>query len=253
MIGIFDSGSGGLTVLKGIRERMPSVDIVYFGDNAYAPYGNRSREEISQRTMHALKTLLTNGATSIVSACNSVSASLAISLYDSIAIRPDRLIEMVGPTVSGYRDSSARILLVATDATIRSEIYQNAFRMIGKEVHTLAIPALAGAIEEGAPAAMIERMIRDALAHTDLNAIDTVLLACTHYPLAYDAFRLVLPGHIAINDPAEMVAERVEQWWWPREVGNGSLRFILTKESPAFRARLEALFPGAPYTVEVVE
>lgn len=253
MIGIFDSGSGGLTVLQAVRERLPSADVVYFGDIAYAPYGNRSRADISLRTVHAMRTLVAHGATSIISACNSVSASLAISLFDSLDWKPENLIEMVGPTVAQFRGSSARLLLVATEATIRSEIYQNAFRMIGKEVIALAIPALAGAIEEGAEADALERIVREAFAPADLSGVDAVVLACTHYPLAASAFRRVLPDRIALVDPAEAVGDRVERLWWPREVRDGTLRFLITKDSRPFRERVAQLFPDAAERIEVLE
>ena len=117
MIGIFDSGSGGLTVLKAVREALPSADILYFGDIKNAPYGSRSHAELSVLTMRAIELLQGRGATSIVSACNSVSASLAVSLFDALSLAPEHLIEMVGPTVSSFKNSSARLLLVATPAT----------------------------------------------------------------------------------------------------------------------------------------
>ncbi len=252
MIGIFDSGSGGLTVLKAVRERLPSADVLYFGDIKYAPYGNRSRAEISLRTMHAVKTLVGEGATSIISACNSVSASLAISLFDSLELKPENLIEMVGPTVSQFKGSSARILLVATEATIRSEIYQNAFHMIGKDVAVLALPTLAGAIEEGASEEELLAIVRGAFSGIDLASIDAVVLACTHYPLALAAFREVL-GKVAIIDPAEAVADRVERLWWPREVRDGKTRYLITADSGPFRERVESLFPGTEKVVEVLE
>ena len=253
MIGIFDSGSGGLTVLRAVRDRLPSVDVLYFGDIKYAPYGNRSRAEISQRTMHAVKTLVEGGSTSLISACNSVSASLALSLLDSLDLGSDDIIEMVGPTVSQFRGSKARVLLVATEATIRSEIYQNAFQMIGKEVDALAIPALAGAIEEGAPEEELERIVREAFADVDLSHIDAVVLACTHYPLAGGAFRAVLGDRIALVDPAEAVADRVERRWWPKEVRDGKTRFLITADSPVFRERVARFFPGAETAIEVLE
>src|SRR3989338_4503180 len=134
MIGIFDSGSGGLTVLKAIRDQMPSSDVVYFGDIKNAPYGSKTNSELSVLTVRAIELLQNRGADNIVSACNSVSASLAVSLFDALSLTPPQLIEMVGPTVSSFKNSSARLLLVATPAPIQSEIYQNAFRMIGKDI-----------------------------------------------------------------------------------------------------------------------
>lgn len=251
MIGIFDSGSGGLTVLKEIREQMPSADILYFGDIKNAPYGSKSNAELSVLTVRAIELLQKRGATSIVSACNSVSASLAVSLLDALSLAPDHLIEMVGPTVGSFRDSSARLLLAATPATINSEIYQNAFRMIGKDVGTLAIPDLASAIEFGAKEEEIERIIRDAFADTRLDNFDAVVLACTHYPLVTHVFERVL-GPVPLYDPASEVGERVKRRLWPREVGDGTVRFLISKDSPHFRDRIASLGFSAA-SVEVVD
>ena len=90
MIGIFDSGMGGLTVLRALRDVLPSCDVIYFGDTRNAPYGVRPREELTALTVEGLKLLQARHATNIVSACNSVSASLAISLYDALSIAPAR-------------------------------------------------------------------------------------------------------------------------------------------------------------------
>ena len=141
MIGVFDSGSGGLTVLKAIRERIPSTDVLYFGDIGNAPYGSRPRAELSRLTSKALRYLVSHGATRIVSACNSVSASLAVSLFDTSDLTPDRLIEMVGPTVGYFRHADSRILLLATPATIESGIYQDGFAMIGKGIQAVRFPS----------------------------------------------------------------------------------------------------------------
>lgn len=251
MIGIFDSGSGGLTVLKAVREQMSSADIIYFGDIKNAPYGSKSNAELSVLTVRAIELLQKRGATSIVSACNSVSASLAVSLFDTLSLSPEHLIEMVGPTVSSFKDSSARLLLVATPATIDSEIYQNAFRMIGKDVGTIAIPDLASAIEFGAKEEETERIIRDAFANTRLGDFDAVVLACTHYPLVTHIFERVL-GPVPLYDPASAVGERVKRRLWPREVGDGTVRFLISQDSPYFRDRVASLGFSAA-SVEVVD
>lgn len=254
MIGIFDSGSGGLTVLKAIRDRMPSADVVYFGDIAHAPYGSRSREELSVFTVQAIQLLQEKGANNIVSACNSVSASLAVSLFDVFGLGPTQLVEMVGPTVRPFRGSSARILVCATPATVQSGIYQNAFRMIGKDVEMLAMPQLASAIEFGEPDEAIRSSIAGAFAPVDSKAFDVVLLCCTHYPLVTGLFEEVLQGlPLVLVDPAEAVAERVEKLWWPQEAGSGFTRLLITKDSGVFRRRVETMFPEMAHSVEVVE
>ncbi len=252
MIGIFDSGSGGLTVLRAIRARMPSADILYFGDIKNAPYGSKSTGELSTLTVRAIELLQKRGAGSIVSACNSVSASLAISLFDALSLTPTQLIEMVGPTVSSFKDSPARILLAATPATIGSEIYQNAFRMIGKNVETVAIPDLASAIEFGSSDEDIERIIRTAFAETKLGDFDVLILACTHYPLVEHIFKRVA-GSVYLFDPALAVAARAKRLLWPREVGNGATHFIISKDSRPFRDRVAALGLDSESLVEVLE
>ena len=252
MIGIFDSGSGGLTVLKAIRDRLPSTDIVYFGDVANAPYGNKSRSEISQLTTRAVQLLLERKVTKIVSACNSTSASLAVSLFDVLGMGSAQLIEMVGPTVSYFKSSDARVLVCATPATVSSGIYQNAFSMIGREVDMCPIPDLAGHIEFGASIDTIRDSIISALSSFDTYAYDAVLLSCTHYPLVENVFAEVLENkNLVLFDPATEVAERVEREWWPLEVGNGETTFILSADSDHFRKLAESVSTGGAYTIEI--
>jgi len=253
MIGIFDSGSGGLTVLRAIRDCLPSSDVLYFGDIKNAPYGSKSREELSVLTVSAIKYLQDQGAKSIVSACNSVSASLAVSIFDTLSITPQHLVEMVGPTVHYFRDSRARIVLCATPATIGSGIYQNAFNMIGKDIQAVAIPELAAAIEFGESREKIKEIITTAFASIRREDFDVLILACTHYPLVSEIFDEVLGGAIPIFDPAVAVAERVESQMWPREAGDGKTRFVISKDSEPFRQLVARLFPQSNYSIEVLE
>ncbi|MDB5237827.1 MAG: Glutamate racemase [Candidatus Kaiserbacteria bacterium] len=253
MIGIFDSGMGGLTVLSAIREVLPSSDVVYFGDTLNAPYGVRSREDLTKLTVEGLQLLQKRGANNIVSACNSVSASLAVSLFDALSLAPQQLIEMVGPTVAYFKGSAAPLVLCATPATIQSGIYQNAFRMIGRDVQGVAIEPLAGAIENGATAEEIEAIIAAAFKGTVLEPGSILILACTHYPIVISAFRKVLGSDVTIFDPAFAVAERAEKQFWPQEVGDGRTTFILSKDSEPFRALAAKLFPNTKFEVEVLQ
>ena len=252
MIGIFDSGSGGLTVLAPLRKQLPSADIVYFGDIKNAPYGVRSQEELTRLTVEAIKLLRKEGATHIVSACNSVSASLSLSLFGMMELAPDRLIEMIGPTVASLRDSEERLLLCATPATIRSGIYQSAFGMVGKDIGTLAIPELAGAIEAGEGPEKIESIIRNVLVSVDTAAFDALTLSCTHYPLVADIFTQVLPCHIRLIDPGEAVAARVAHDWSGEQSGAGKTRFLISQDSESFRGLVAQLLPEETHTIEVV-
>lgn len=253
MIGLFDSGSGGLTVLRAIRDRLPSSDVLYFGDIRNAPYGPRSREELNALTIAALRLLSEHGATSVVSACNSVSASLAISLVEALPFSGESLVEMAGPTVSAFRETQDRVVLFATQATIDSRLYQDGFALLGKEMTAIAIPSLAGAIEAGASLDETAAIVETACSSIDWARYDTVILGCTHFPLVREVFRAALPPRIGIFDPAEAVADRVEKRFWPREAGDGKLRFLISADSPHFRARVASLFPDARHEIEVIE
>lgn len=252
MIGIFDSGVGGLTVLKALRETIPSADVLYFGDTKNAPYGVRSRRELTELSVAGLTLLHERGASDIISACNSVSVSLAISLFDTFSTTPSQLIEMVGPTVAYFKGSPARVVLVATPATVESEIYQSSFRMIGKDIEAVAIEELAGAIERGAADDEIGAIIERALSHVSFESDDVLVLACTHYPLALASFRKVLGDNVLIFDPAYAVAERAEKLFWPKEAGERTTRFLISKDSEVFR-RLASEIVGGEAEVEVLE
>ena len=252
MIGILDSGSGGLTVMRAIREELPSSDIVYFGDIKNAPYGSKSRKKLSQLTVEAIRLLQNHNAQRIVSACNSVSASLAISLLDAGALKAEAVIEMVGPTVSYFRNVDARVAICATKATIQSGMYENAFHMTGKEIISIPIPDLAKAIEFGANEAEMKKMISEALQpHQD--KFDVLILACTHYPLVISLFTEAVGEEVTIFDPAYAVAERAEKLFWPQEAGYGTTKFLVTAQSDQFEHYVTELFPGLTYEIEVVE
>ncbi len=252
MVGIFDSGSGGLTVMRAVRELLPTSDIVYFGDIAHAPYGSKSQEELSRYTAESLALLKARGAERIISACNSVSASLALSLFDAFDMAPGDIIEMVGPTVSYFKHSKARIILCATPATIKAGIYQNAFRMVGHEVHAVAVPDLAGAIEFAEGEEKQRALIQEAFKDVDWGNCDALILACTHYPLALGLFKEVVPPQVVIFDPAIAVAERAHKQFWPQEVRDTKTQFLISQDSQPFRELVARLFPDAADTIEVV-
>ncbi len=245
MIGIFDSGSGGLTVLRQIRNRLPLQDILYFGDLKNAPYGPRSREELSHLTQASIQLLTDKGATHIVSACNSVSASLAAPF--------DQVLEMTGPAAASFQNSNERILLCATSATVQSGIYQRAFERIGKSITALEIPELAGAIEGGASEDALEKIIKDAFIDIPLQDFDVLVLACTHYPLVAHLFTKMLSDSVRLFDPADAVAKQAEMLWGDETPSSGTLRFLISKDSETFRSFVSKLFPHDAYAIEVIE
>ncbi len=252
MVGVFDSGSGGLTVLRAMRNELPSCDVVYFGDIAHAPYGSKTQEELAQYVAQGLSLLRARGAERLVSACNTASASLALSLYDAFDMEPGSIIEMVGPTVSHFKESNKKIVLCATPATVRAGIYQTAFTLVGQHIVAVPIEGLASAIEFAEGESRQREVIVDAFKDIEWSELDTLILACTHYPLALDVFRELVPAHVEIFDPAVAVAERAIKQFWPQEVRDGKTTFLISKDSQPFRKLVAKLFADTSYTIEVV-
>lgn len=253
MIGIFDSGSGGLSVLKALRERAPEADIVYFGDLANAPYGNKSREELGALTVLGIQKLIDEGAGEIVSACNSVSVSIVLPMFEILDIPRVSIIEMVGPTVASFKGSEGDVLVAATKATVESGVYQDGFRLLGLRAEGVALPELVAHIEQGAPDDEMYPFIRDALLPYAEHGFATLILGCTHYPLVRHLFKdalLELGMEAKLFDPAEPVADAAAARFVTR--GQGNLRFLLSDDRPAFREHLARHLGGVLHTVEVV-
>jgi glutamate racemase len=235
MIGIFDSGSGGLTVLRELRKRAPQADVVYFGDLKNAPYGNKSREELGALTVLGIQKLIDAGATEIISACNSVSVSIVLPMFEILELPTANIIEMVGPTVHSFKGKKATVLVLATRATIESRVYQEGFHMLGVEADGIAIPELVSCIETGAKPDALAHTIRSALQNHPKRSYTHVVLGCTHYPLVRDVFEAVLSdlGFSAIIvDPAVPVVETAFERFDTN--GSGTTIFQTSSQSAVF-------------------
>ncbi|HCC05478.1 TPA: hypothetical protein DEP58_04210 [Patescibacteria group bacterium] len=252
MIGVFDSGSGGLTVLKALRRYAPRADVVYFGDLKNAPYGNRGRDELDMLTTEGTRTLLRYGATEIVSACNSIAVSTKRTC-EVCDIPYTSSIEMVGPTVDSFMDTNAKVLVLATVATIDSAIYQHGLEAKGIVAEGIALPDLVKCIEEGRPRGVMTEIIRTALGAQVSRGYSHIILGCTHFPLVQDVFEEVLAS-VGINavlvDPAEAVAQTTARQFVIE--GGGTTRILVSAESPIFESFVRTLFPEEAIAVEVI-
>lgn len=248
MIGIFDSGSGGLSVLHAMRVKAPKADIVYFGDIGNAPYGARTQEELATLVNAGMKRLAGQGATEIIAACNSVAFSVLAG-----AAGHDRVIEMTRPTARMMREyAGERVLLLATQATVNSRIYREALWSI-VALDELPVPELAGAIEREEPRERMTAIIRAALQSRKGKTYDKVLLGCTHYPLVADEIAAVagefFPG-AALLDPADAVADEAVKRFACN--GQGSVQFLITRDSHAFRNRVAPMFLEGGCTLHII-
>lgn len=213
-IGIFDSGIGGLTVANAIRKILPNEQLVYFGDTAHMPYGDKSPEAVKFYSLKLAKFLLDKNCKMIVIACNTASAhafhELVHFLGDQVPI-----INVVDPVVDLLAGTGKvkKIGVIGTKSTIRSDIYARKFKTANPdiEVASLATPLLAPMIEEGFFNNNISKtVINSYLSSSKLRKINSLILACTHYPLIKEEISSYYKGSVNIINTAEIVAEHVQ-------------------------------------------
>ena len=188
MIGIFDSGVGGMTVARAVETLLPDLQIIYYGDLARTPYGNKSPETIIEYSINNTEFLLDHGAQAIIIACNSASSVASETLRQKFDIP---IFEVITPAVEQAvaATSSGNIGVIGTRATIRSEIYAQKIKQKAPElrVFSIACPLLVPLVEEGWIDTRETKMIlRKYLAPLKQKQIDTLVLGCTHYPLLKD-------------------------------------------------------------------
>jgi glutamate racemase len=216
-IGIFDSGYGGLTVLKEIKKLLPHYDFIYLGDNARAPYGSRSFETVYEYTLQSVKWLFQQGCPLIILACNTASAKTLRTIQQKDLPKLDgnkRVLGVIRPTaeIAGDHSTSKQIGILATKGTVQSESYLIEIKKFFPEIKVFqhACPMWVPLIEnneynsEGADY-FIEKDIRLLLEKS--NNIDTILLACTHYPLLTQKIKQHLPENIHVISQGNIVAE----------------------------------------------
>lgn len=210
-IGVFDSGFGGLTVLKELERLLPHEDVVYFGDNGRMPYGTKSKNTVIKYTLQDVKFLLSKDVKMIVIACNTASA-VALDSVKEITDVP--VIEVIGPGASAAvgRSISGRIGVIGTQATIQSGVYEKAILDIRKDtnVYKKHCPMFVPLVEEGWWDNEIAFMIaKEYLGEMREAQIDTLVLGCTHYPLLSDVIQRVIGEEIYLVSSAEAVANKV--------------------------------------------
>lgn len=248
MIGFFDSGSGGLSVLSHFRSLSLLSDVVYFGDVKNAPYGEKSAEELAALTVAGVDVLRKKGATAVVSACNSVSTSILAGAAGELPF-----VEMTKPTAEYMKQySGKKFLLIATPATVSSGIYERALKGV-VEAEFIGVPELAGAIEFGEADEKIKEILSHALKEKKSSHYDGVILGCTHYPLALSTIAPILREHCGtslIIDPGLPVAKEAAQRFAEEKEGNTT--FLISKENEAFRKKVQEMFPDTKYEIETI-
>jgi glutamate racemase len=221
-IGIFDSGYGGLTVFRSIANLLPDYDYIYLGDNARAPYGNRSFNTIHQYTWECVQMLFDMGCPLVILACNTASAKALRTIQQRDLLNEEpykRVLGVIRPTaeVIGNYSKSKAIGVLGTKGTVQSGSYlieiNNFFPDV--KVYQQACPLWVPLIENGEydqPGAdyFVKKSLDQVLAQSDM--IDTLLLACTHYPLLMKKMQEYLPGHIKVVPQGDIVAASLKDY-----------------------------------------
>jgi len=262
MIGVYDSGYGGLTVLRELVGALPDRDFLYLGDNGRAPYGGRDVHTVIDFAEQAVECLFDEGCRLVIVACNTVSCVALRHLQQRYA-PPDGDRRVLGVTIPGaelaIRESEGHIGILATRRTVDSRTYcAEVAKLSDHRVSQREAPLLAPIVEEGLETHEIARLaIRRYL--SDLPGIDTLLLGCTHYPLLRALLEEEVAEGVRIADPGPWVAEALADWLqrhagFDEPVSRGTVRILTSGDPVAFAAHAPRFFGGPlPPAASVVE
>jgi glutamate racemase len=223
MIGLFDSGIGGLTVVRELRRRLPGLDLIYFGDTARTPYGNKSPEVISRYGLEATKFLVDQGCQIVVVACNTVSAVgldaikqayPKLPVFDVITPAVRAVVEHQTNSTKPAAKNKSRIGIMGTRALVKSGLYQKLLAQAGSyQVIASAAPLLVPLVEEGwLNSPETKRVIKRYLTPFKQAQVQALVLACTHYPLLKNIITPRLGKRVWVVDPAVETVKAVAGW-----------------------------------------
>ncbi|MDO5622073.1 MAG: aspartate/glutamate racemase family protein [Paracoccus sp. (in: a-proteobacteria)] len=249
-VGVFDSGLGGLTVWSAIRKRLPDLPLVYLGDNAHAPYGVRTADDIFNLTCASVERLWAEGCDLVILACNTASAAALRRMQESWLPENKRVLGVFVPLIEAlterqWGDNSPprkvaveNVALFATPATVASRAFQRelAFRAIGVDVEAQPCGGVVDAIEDG------DELLAEALVRSHVEALkrrmphpQAAILGCTHYPLMQKAFQDALGANVQVFSQAGLVADSLADYLQrhPSMIGAGTASRCLTTGDPA--------------------
>ncbi len=248
-IGVFDSGVGGLSVLRAIRAQMPEEDVIYFGDQGHVPYGPRPMEQIQSFSEGITRFLLAQDAKLIVVACNTASAAALKFLREKF---PEVPFVGMEPAVKPAAEQTLTgvVGVLATPATFQGALYASVVERFANGVQVLqhTCPGLVGQIEQGdLNSPRTREILEDALLPMLAKHIDTVVLGCTHYPFVIPLIEQIVGDNVRVIDPAPSVARQVRRLL---EAGGrkrasvrvGSVRFFTSSDEQAMESLLPSLW-----------
>jgi glutamate racemase len=261
-IGVFDSGVGGLTVLRALRQRLPGERFIYLGDTARLPYGTKSGESVLRYSIQAAEFLVRQGIKCLVVACNTASSVAVEPLRERFSPMPVSGVIEPGSIAGCAASRSGHIAVLATEGTVRGGAYQRAIARLNPNARVLAqaCSLFVALAEEG----WTEGAIAEAVAHRYVDElfgsdprIDTLLLGCTHFPVLVEALRAVIGESVTIVDSAETTAVAVHAELRDRNLlnpsGATSSPILQATDSPERFARVGSRFLGESFDASQVE
>jgi glutamate racemase len=266
MIGFFDSGLGGLTILKEVIKLLPQYSYIYLGDNVRTPYGGRNQEIIYQFTTEGIRELFKRGAKLVILACNTSSSVLRRIQQEFLPrnFPNKRVLGIIIPTAEevGKFSSSKNIGILATEATVNSLVYLKEINKIYPDIKiyqqtcSLLVPIIEiGEIKWKGLDLIIQKYLKELFKKS--KKIDTIILGCTHYGIIKNKIKDYLPLNVQVISQGKIVAEKLKDYLKrhpeiEKKLSKNKRRIFLTTESSERIEKLTKLFYGQPIKLEVV-
>ncbi|WP_300667712.1 glutamate racemase [Desulfoluna sp.] len=249
MIGIFDSGIGGLTTCRALKQALPGHDMIYFGDTARTPYGSKSRETVVRYSLENSRFLLEMGAEMIVVGCNTASSVAPDAIRKAFDVP---VFEVVAPAVEQALAASkkGRIGVIGTRGTIDSGVYETRIKAMlpSATVHSNSCPLLVPLVEEGwFNRPETRRIVKSYIHPLRERQIDTLILGCTHYPMLQSIIQEKAGKRVTIINSGSAVAQQVKAFveanpeWRDKGGRTGGDRFFVSDYTPQFRSIAESI------------
>jgi len=258
-IGIFDSGIGGLTVASAVKKELPNEQLIYFGDTAHLPYGDKSTAAIQAYSIKITQLLLNRGCKLILIACNSASAA-SYDLVREYVEKKAKVLNVIDPVVDYLREHypGKTVGLIGTKQTVNSQVYQHKVKALNQQItlNSLATPLLVPMIEEGfCNGEISQKIIEQYLNQPVLQNLDAIILGCTHYPLIKSAIQNYYGPGVEVIDSSEIVARALNAYLGYNNLYNrkikGTDHFMVSDYTDSFESSTRQFF-GKSIHLELV-